>query len=137
MVQIFVGNFQGTYVRPGNSWDLKSCCQKLDESLRDFIRRVSKQCTELPSVGDSEIVQAFLSGTTCRDLVRELGRNMPCSAAALLDIATNFASGEEAGHAYKVQRPVYFISEVLNEPKTRYPQVQKLLYAILITSRKL
>ena len=44
---------------------------------------------------------------------------------------------EEAGHAYKVQHPVYFISEVLNEPKTHYPQVQKLLYAILITSRKL
>jgi len=44
---------------------------------------------------------------------------------------------EEAGHAYKVQCPVYFISEVLNESKARYPQVQKLLYAILITSRKL
>ena len=44
---------------------------------------------------------------------------------------------EEAGHAYKVQRLVYFISVVLNEPKTRYPQVQKLLYAVLITSRKL
>ena len=28
---------------------------------------------------------------------------------------------EEAGHAYKVQRVVYFISEVLNEPKIRYP----------------
>ena len=81
---------------PGNSWDLKSCRQKLDESLRDFIRCFSKQCTELPSVGDSEIVQAFLSGTTCRDLVRELGRNVPRSAATLLDIATNFASGEEA-----------------------------------------
>ena len=40
---------------------------------------------------------------------------------------------EEAGHAYKVQRPVYFIDEVLNESKARYPQVQKLLYAILIT----
>ena len=44
---------------------------------------------------------------------------------------------EEAGHTYNVQCSVYFISEVLNEPKTRYPQVQKLLYAILITSRKL
>ena len=44
---------------------------------------------------------------------------------------------EEAGHAYKVQRPVYFISDVLNESKTHYPQVQKLLYAILITPRKL
>ena len=29
---------------------------------------------------------------------------------------------EEATHAYKVQCPVY-ISEVLNEPKTRYLQV--------------
>ena len=44
---------------------------------------------------------------------------------------------KEVGHAYKVQRPVYFISEVLNESKTHYPQVQKLLYAILIMSRKL
>ena len=30
---------------------------------------------------------------------------------------------KEVGHAYKVQCPVYFISEVLNEPKTCYPQV--------------
>ena len=81
---------------PGNSWDLKGCRQKPDESLRDFIRRFSKKCTELPRVGDSEIVQAFLSGTSCRDLVRELGRNVPTTAAALLDIATNFALGEEA-----------------------------------------
>ena len=29
---------------------------------------------------------------------------------------------EEAGHTYKVQRPVYFISEVLNESKTHYPR---------------
>ena len=32
---------------------------------------------------------------------------------------------------------MYFVSEVLNESKIRYPQVQKILYAVLITSRKL
>jgi hypothetical protein len=25
LVKAFAGNFQGTYVRPGNSWDLRSC----------------------------------------------------------------------------------------------------------------
>jgi hypothetical protein len=32
------GNFQGTYVHPGNSWDLRSCRQQPGESLRDYIR---------------------------------------------------------------------------------------------------
>jgi hypothetical protein len=44
---------------------------------------------------------------------------------------------QEDSHAYPVQRPVYFISEVLSESKARYQLVQKLLYAVLITSRKL
>jgi ribonuclease HI len=36
-----------------------------------------------------------------------------------------------------VQRPVYFISEVLSETKIRYPQIQKLLYAVILTRQKL
>jgi hypothetical protein len=44
---------------------------------------------------------------------------------------------QEDGHAYPVQRPVYFVSEVLSESKARYQPVQKILYAVLITSRKL
>ena len=44
---------------------------------------------------------------------------------------------EEEGHALKVQRLVYFISEVLSDSKTHYPQIQKLLYIILISKRKL
>jgi hypothetical protein len=35
-----------------------------------------------------------------------------------------------------VQRPIYFISEILSESMVRYQTIQKLLYDILITSRK-
>jgi hypothetical protein len=69
---------------------------KACESLRDFIGRFSKRCTELPSVAQSEIVHAFLEGTTCRDIVHELGRSLPVDSNELFDIATSFASGKEA-----------------------------------------
>jgi hypothetical protein len=96
LVRTFVGNFQGTYVRPGKSWDLRACTPKPGESLRDFIRRFSKSCTKLPSMAQSEIMHAFLEGTTCRDLVRELKRSPPVDSNELFDIATSFASDEEA-----------------------------------------
>jgi hypothetical protein len=46
------------------------------------------------------------------------------------------AEREEEGQTYHVQRPMYYVSEVLADAKTRYTQPQKLLYALLITSRK-
>ena len=44
---------------------------------------------------------------------------------------------EEEGHALRVQRPVYFIRAVLSDTKACYTQIQKLMYAVLITRRKL
>jgi hypothetical protein len=43
----------------------------------------------------------------------------------------------DEGHAYPVQHLVYFIREVLGPSKKKYLQVQKLLYIVLLTSRKL
>jgi hypothetical protein len=100
LVKAFAGNFQGTYVRPGNSWDLRSCRQQPGESLREYIRRFSKQHTELPNITDSDVIGAFLAGTTCRDLVSKLGRKTPTKASELMDIATKFASGQEGGRSH-------------------------------------
>jgi hypothetical protein len=86
-------------VRPGNSWDLRSCRQQPGESLRDYIRQFSKQRTELPNITDSDVIGAFLVGTTCRNLVSKLGRKTPTRASELMDIATKFASGQEAVEA--------------------------------------
>ena len=35
------------------------------------------------------------------------------------------------------QHPVYFVSEVLHDARSRYPNIQKLIYAVLMSSRKL
>jgi hypothetical protein len=47
---------------------------------------------------------------------------------------------EDSGPAARVrtiQRPVYYVSEVLHEAKTRYLETHKLLYVVLVVSRKL
>jgi hypothetical protein len=117
LVKAFVGNFQGTYMHPGNSWDLRSCCQQPGESFREYIRRFSKQRTELPNVTDSDVIGSFLAGTTCRDLVSKLGRKTPTRASELMDVATKFASGQEAVEAIfrKDKQPQ-------GEPKTDAPE---------------
>jgi flavoprotein len=38
----------------------------------------------------------------------------------------------EEGHTLLVQRPVYFVSEVLSDTKVHYSQIQKLLYTIVL-----
>jgi hypothetical protein len=121
LVQAFAGNFQGTYVRPGNSWDLQSCRQQPGESLRDYIRRFSKQRTELLNITDSDVIGTFLAGTTCRDLVSKLGRKTPTRASELMDIATKFASGQEAVEAifWKDKQPQDRPSEDAPEASTQ------------------
>jgi hypothetical protein len=99
LVKAFAGDFQGTYMHPGNSWDLRSCRQQPGESLREYIRWFSKQRTELANITDSDVIGAFLAGTTCRDLVSKLGRKTPTKASELMDIATKFASSQEAVEA--------------------------------------
>jgi hypothetical protein len=52
-------------------------------------------------------------------------------------VSTVLVAEREEGQAYPVQRPVYYVSEVLADAKTRYTQPQKLLYVLLIMSIKL
>jgi hypothetical protein len=40
----------------------------------------------------------------------------------------------EEGKAHGVQRPVYFVSEVLSPTKQRYPHYQKLAYSVFTTT---
>jgi hypothetical protein len=53
----------------------------------------------LPNITDSDVIGAFLAGTTCRDLVSKLGRKTPTKTSELMDITTKFAFSQEAVEA--------------------------------------
>ena len=44
---------------------------------------------------------------------------------------------EEAGKQRSVQRPVYYLSEVLSQSKQNYPHYQKLVYGVHMAAKKL
>jgi hypothetical protein len=68
-------------------------------------------------------VHAFLKGTTCRDLVRKLGRSPPVDSNELFDIATSFASGEEAVGAIFDGKKGKHVDDALAEGnKSKEPQ---------------
>ena len=63
-------------------------------------------------------------------LLYVVATNQVASAAIMVE-------RKEEGHALPVQWPVYFVSEVVSDTKTRYPQIQNLLYALVLARHKL
>jgi hypothetical protein len=58
------------------------------------------------------------------------GENLLLYIAATTHVisTTIMVERSKKGHAFGVQRPVYFVSEVLSESKVCYPSIQKLLH---------
>jgi hypothetical protein len=102
---------------------LKQACSfywrdEIEKALDDLKALISKPPV-LASPEASETLLQYIAATT-----------QVISAALVVE-------QEKPGHVYKVQWPVYYISKVLSNYETRYNQVQKLLYDVLITKRKL
>ncbi|GJN41145.1 hypothetical protein PR202_gn00480 [Eleusine coracana subsp. coracana] len=64
-----IESFQATCNRPGNHFDLTRMKQKIDEPLRDYIKRFCAKKTEIPNVPDQQIIAAFQGGIRSDDLV--------------------------------------------------------------------
>jgi hypothetical protein len=90
------------------SWTVEA--QKALDNLKETLARVPI----LTPPQDGEPLYLYVAATT-----------QVVSAVVVVERA-------EEGHALLVQRPVYYISEVLSETKVRYPQIQKLLYTVVL-----
>jgi hypothetical protein len=117
-----------------------------------FISRLGKKAMPLYKLmkKSDEFVWTDEADATLKDLKRVLS-TAPVLAAPgdqelmlLYNVATNrvvsiiiVVERKEEAQEYGVQRPVYYVSEVLTESKQRYPHYQKLAYGVFLASRKL
>jgi hypothetical protein len=78
----------------------------------DSLKNILKSPPILTAPTTEELMLLYISATT-----------QVVSAALVVE-------REEPGRSQKVQGPVHFVSEVPSDSKTRYSQMQKLVYAI-------
>jgi hypothetical protein len=89
-----------------------------DAALKD-LKRVQSTAPVLAALKDQEPMLLYMAATN-----------------RVVSIIIEVEHKEEA-QEYDVQRPFYYVSEVLMESKQRYPHYQKLAYRVFLASRKL
>jgi hypothetical protein len=89
-----------------------------DATLKD-LKRVLSTAPVLAAPEDQELMLLYMAAT-----------NRVVSIVIVVE-------RKEEVQEYSVQRPVYYVSEVLTESKQRYPHYQKLAYGVFLASRKL
>ena len=92
---MFVTTFEGTCKRPAGLTELRSCVQKPNETLRDYIQRWITLHHTVENVPDHQAVCAFKEGVKYRELNLKFGRTGDMSLNRMMEIATKYANGEE------------------------------------------
>ena len=121
-------------------------------ALSRFISRLGEKAIPLYQMlkKTDKFVWTYATNATFEELKRQLAERPVLAAPVdneplLLYVAANtravsvviVVERKEAGKEYPVQRPVYYINEVLIQSKQRYPHWQKLVYGVFMASRKL
>jgi hypothetical protein len=121
-------------------------------AVRRFISHLGKKALPLYKLMKKldEFIWTDEADAALKDLKRELSTTPVLAAPEdqkpmlLYMVATNRVVSiiivvelKEEAQEYGVQRPVYYVSEVLMESKQRYPHYQKLAYGVFLASRKI
>ena len=92
---MFVTTFEGTCKRLAGLTELRSCVQKPNETLRDYIQRWITLHHRVENVPDHQAVCAFKEGVKYTELNLKFGRTGEMSLNRMMEIATKYANGED------------------------------------------
>lgn len=62
LCKAFIDNFQATYVRPGNRWDLAHIRQHHGKMLRKYVNQFFDNRNQLSVEEDHDVINNYLSG---------------------------------------------------------------------------
>lgn len=118
-------------------------------ALRRFIPRLADRCLPFFATLKGAATTKKLEWTAdCQQAFQDLKAYLASppllvTASPSEGVSVYLSSSEKAIGAVLIketdsgQQPVYYVSQVLKDPETRYPSIQKFAYALVMASRKL
>jgi hypothetical protein len=94
--QAFTSNFQATYNRPGNTFNLGRVTMKTNERLRDYTNRFFENCNSCVGVRDDQVVESYKKGIRDHKIFEKIHESGATTIAALMDVVNKRIDTDEA-----------------------------------------
>jgi hypothetical protein len=94
--QAFTSNFQETYNRPGNAFNLLRVTMKPGERLRDYTNRLFENRNTCVGVPDDQVVDSYKKGLRDRKIFEKIHESGATTVAPLMEVVNKLIDMEEA-----------------------------------------
>jgi hypothetical protein len=94
--QAFTSNFQATYNRPGNAFNLGRVTMKLGERLWDYTNRFFKNYSTCAGVQDDQVVNSYKKGLRDCKVFENIHESGVTKVAPLMEVVNKLIDTEEA-----------------------------------------
>jgi hypothetical protein len=94
--QAFTSNYQATYNRPGNAFNLGRVSMKPGERLRDYTNRFFENRNTCVGVRDDQVVDSYKKGLRDRKVFEKIHESGVAAVAPLLEVVNKLIDTEEA-----------------------------------------
>jgi hypothetical protein len=93
---VFTSNFEETYNRPRNAFNLGSVTMKADERLRDYINRFFENRNTCVGVRDDQVVDNYKKGLRDCKVFEKIHESCTMMVAPLMEVVNKLIDAEEA-----------------------------------------
>jgi hypothetical protein len=84
--QASTSNFQATYNRPGNAFNIGRVTMKAGERLRDYTNRFFENCNTCVGVRDNQVVDSYMKGLRDRKVFEKIHESGATKVAPLMEV---------------------------------------------------